>query len=87
MAMLPNGQLHFAHGLLWSVLLTLGMQTDPLFAKASDESKADTKDGLVVLIAVDQLWRNRLTGVAGFDCLHERSFGLGSLSLVRQRMT
>ena len=84
MAMLPNGQLHFAHGVLWSVLLTLGMQTDPLFAQVSDE---DTKDGLVVLITVDQLRRSRLTGVAGFDCLHERSFGLGSLSLVHQRMT
>ena len=60
------------------------MQADPLFAQVSDE---DTKDGLVLLITVDQLRRNRLTGVAGFDCLHERPFGLGSLSLVRQRMT
>ena len=32
---------------------TLGMQIDPVFAQASDESKADTKDGLVVLITVD----------------------------------
>ena len=87
MAMLPNGQLRFAHGLLWAALLALGMQSEPLFAQTSEESKSDIKDGLVELIAVDQLRRSRLTGVAGFDCLHERSFGLGSLSLVHQRMT
>ena len=52
MAMLPNGQLHFAHGLLWTALLALGMQSDPLFAQTSEESKLDIKDGLVVLIAV-----------------------------------
>ena len=82
MGTLPNGQLRFAQGLLWTALLALGMQSDLFFAQTSEESKSDIKDGLVVLIAVDQLRRSRLTGVAGFDCLHERSFGLGSLSLV-----
>ena len=82
MGTLPNGQLRFAHGLLWTAPLALGMQSDLFFAQTSEESKSDIKDGLVVLIAVDQLRRSRLTGVAGFDCLHERSFGLGSLSLV-----
>jgi hypothetical protein len=65
MAMLPNGQLRFAHGLLWTALLALGMQSDPLFAQTSEESKSDTKDGLVVLVAVDQLRRDRLAEVAG----------------------
>ena len=87
MGTLPNGQLRFEHGLLWTAPLALGMQSDLFFAQTSEESKSDIKDGLVVLIAVDQLRRSRLTGVAGFDCLHERSFGLGSLSLVHQRMT
>ena len=84
MAMLPNGQLRFAYGLLWTTLLALGMQSDPLFAQTSEESKSDIKDGLVVLIAVDQLRRDRLAEVAGFDCLHERPFGKGSSSLARQ---
>ena len=43
MAMLPNGQLRFAHGLLLAALLALGMQSDPLSAQTSDESKADDK--------------------------------------------
>lgn len=84
MGTLPNGQLRFAHGLLWTALLALGMQSDPLFAQTSEESKSDIKDGLVVLIAVDQLRRDRLAEVAGFDCLHERPFGKGSSSLARQ---
>ena len=84
MAMLPNGQLRFAHGLLWTALLALGMQSEPLFAQTSEESKSDIKDGLVELIAVDQLRRDRLAEVAGFDCLHERPFGKGSSSLARQ---
>ena len=53
MAMLPTGQLRFAHGLLWTALLALGMQSDPLFAQTSEESKSDIKDGLVVLVAVE----------------------------------
>ena len=65
MAMLSNGQLCFAHGLLWSALLSLGMQSDPLFAQTSEESKSDIKDCLVVLVAVDQLRRDRLAEVAG----------------------
>ncbi len=84
MAMLPNGQLRFAHGLLWTALLALGMQSEPLFAQTSEESKSDIKDGLVELIAVDQLRRDRLAEVAGFDCLRERPFGKGSSSLARQ---
>ena len=84
MGTLPNGQLRFAHGLLWTALLALGMQSDLFFAQTSEESKSDIKDGLVVLIAVDQLWRDRLAEVAGFDCLHERPFGKGSSSLARQ---
>ena len=55
MAMLPTGQLRFAHGLLWTALLALGMQSDPLFAQTSEESKSHIKDSLVVLVAVDQL--------------------------------
>ena len=55
MAMLPNGQLRFAHGLLWTALLALGMQSDPLFAQTSEESRSHIKDSLVVLVAVDQL--------------------------------
>ena len=65
MAMLPTGQLRFAHGLLWTALLALGMQSDPLFAQTSEESKSDIKDGLVVLVAVDQLRRDRLAEVTG----------------------
>ena len=65
MAMLSTGQLRFAHGLLWTALLALGMQCDPLFAQAPEESKSDIKEGLVVLIAVDQLRRDRLAEVAG----------------------
>ena len=84
MAMLPIGQLRFAHGLLWTALLALGMQSDPLCAQTSEESKSDIKDGLVVLIAVDQLRRDRLAEVAGFDCLHESPFGKGSSSLACQ---
>ena len=65
MGTLPNGQLRFAHGLLWTALLALGMQSDLFFAQTSEESKSDIKDGLVVLIAVDQLRRDRLAEVAG----------------------
>ena len=55
MAMLPTGQLRSAHGLLWTALLALGMQSDPLFAQTSEESKSHIKDSLMVLVAVDQL--------------------------------
>ena len=65
MGTLPNGQLRFAHGLLWTALLALGMQSDLFFAQTSEESKSDIKDGLVVLIAVDQLRRDRLAEVTG----------------------
>ena len=43
MAMLSNGQLRFAYGLLLTALLALGTQSDPLSAQTSDESKADDK--------------------------------------------
>ena len=43
MAMLSNGQLRFAYGLLLTALLALGTQSDPLSAQTSDETKADDK--------------------------------------------
>jgi len=42
MAMLSNRQLRFAYGLLFTVLLALGI-SDPLSAQTSDESEADDK--------------------------------------------
>ncbi len=79
MAMLSNGQLRFAYGFLLAALLALGMQSDPLSAHTSDESKAEHKkeEAQVTILSMGRSVTSR------FSTAHSQPFFPTALHLKR----